>query len=376
MKERLLKTGKWTLLLCCILTCSCKEQQQQKPTPTYEAMTIEHTNRDLTRKYTATIKGRQDISIYPHIAGFITELSVNEGSTVKKGDKLFVIDQVPYIAALNTAKANIEVSKANVATAELTYKSKKQLFANNVISEFDKQLAKNKLLTAKAMLAQADAALINAENNLSYTVIKAPCNGVVGTLPYRVGSLVSAAIPKPLTTVSDNSEMYVYFSMTEKQLLGMVREYKSIDSALVKMPAIELFLNDGSLYEQKGKIESISGIIDQGTGSVSLRAAFTNEGRLLHSGGAGVINIPYTKDKCIVIPQNATFEIQDKVFVYKIVDGVAKATMITVFPDHDGKEYIVESGLNVGESVLLDGIITMRDGTPVKVKSVQPNLEK
>ena len=200
-----------------------------------------------------------------------------EGESVKKGQVLFIIDQVPYQAALNTAIANVEAAKASVATAQLTYESKQELYKNKVVSEFDLKTAYNTLLSAKAQLAQAEAQEVNARNNLSYTEVKSPSNGVIGTLPYRVGALVSASLPKPLTTVSDNSEMYVYFSMTENQLLALTRQYGSKDKALENMPEIELQLNDKSLYPQTGKIETISGVIDQNTGTVSLRAAFPNE---------------------------------------------------------------------------------------------------
>ncbi len=245
----------------------------------YAVMTIATTDREIPINYSATIRGRQDIAIYPQVSGTIFELCVNEGQTVSKGQPLFIIDQVPYKAALQTAEANVAAAKAGVATAQLTYDSKKELYAKNVVSQYDLLTAENTLLTAKAQLAQAEAQRVNAANNLSYTVVKAPANGVVGTLPYRVGALVSASIPQPLTTVSDNSDVYVYFSMTENQLLNLTRQYGSIANTLKNMPDIQLQLNDGSIYDQTGRIESISGIIDTSTGSVQLRAAFPNKRR-------------------------------------------------------------------------------------------------
>ena len=173
---------------------------------------------------------------------------------------------MPYKAALQTAEANVAAAKAGVATAQLTYDSKKELYAKNVVSQYDLLTAENTLLTAKAQLAQAEAQRVNAANNLSYTVVKAPANGVVGTLPYRVGALVSASIPQPLTTVSDNSDVYVYFSMTENQLLNLTRQYGSIANTLKNMPDVRLVLNDGSVYDRTGRIESISGVIDTSTG--------------------------------------------------------------------------------------------------------------
>ena len=210
MKQTFVKAA---VLACCMAAVGCKQAPMTMDPGEYAVMTIATTDREIPSNYSATIRGRQDIAIYPQVSGTISQLCVNEGQKVAKGQTLFIIDYVPYKAALQTAEANVEAAKAGVATAQLTYDSKKELFARNVVSQFDLSTANNNLLTAKAQLAQAEAQRVNAANNLSYTVVKAPTDGVVGTLPYRVGALVSASIPQPLTTVSDNSEMYVYFSM-------------------------------------------------------------------------------------------------------------------------------------------------------------------
>ena len=241
-----------------------------------------------------------------------------------------------------------------------------------MISQFDLSTSENQLLTAKAQLAQAEAQRVSAANNLSYTVVKAPTDGVVGTLPYRVGALVSASMPQPLTTVSDNSDMYVYFSMTENQLLNLTRTYGSIANTLKSMPDVQLRLSDGSLYDVTGRIESISGVIDSSTGSVQLRAVFDNKSGLLHSGGSGNVVIPSTFKDCIVIPQNATFELQDKVYVYKVVDGKASSAMIDVEKISDGREYIVRSGLVPDEVIVAEGVGLLREGTPIVAKRSQP----
>jgi membrane fusion protein (multidrug efflux system) len=331
-------------------------------------MTIATTDREIPSNYSATIRGRQDIAIYPQVSGTISQLCVNEGQKVTKGQTLFIIDQVPYKASLQTAEANVEAAKAGVATAQLTYDGKKELFARNVVSQFDLSTANNNLLTAKAQLAQAEAQRVNAANNLSYTVVKAPTDGVVGTLPYRVGALVSASIPQPLTTVSDNSEMYVYFSMTENQLLALTRQYGSIAETLKSMPGVQLQLSDGSTYDQTGRVESISGVIDTSTGSVSLRAAFPNPNGLLHSGGAGNVILPSIYKDCIAVPQAATFELQDKVYVYKVVDGKATSAMIDVEKISNGREYIARTGLVPGDVIVAEGVGLLREGTPIVPK--------
>lgn len=366
MKQTFVKAA---IMASFMAAVSCGQAPTEQGPAQYGVTTIATTDREIQSNYSATIRGRQDIDIYPQVSGTISELRVTEGQSVSKGQTLFIIDQVPYKAALQTAEANVAAAKASVATAQLTYDSKKELFAKSVVSQYDLSTAENTLLTAKAQLAQAEAQRVNAANNLSYTVVKAPANGMVGTLPYRVGALVSASIPQPLTTVSDNSEMYVYFSMTENQLLNLTREYGSIDNTLKNMPDVQLRLNDGSVYDEAGRIEAISGVIDTSTGSVQLRAAFPNPNGLLHSGGAGNIILPYVRKQCVVIPQAATFELQDKVYVYKVVDGKATSAAIAVDRISNGREYIVNSGLVPGDVIVAEGVGLMREGTPVQPKA-------
>lgn len=372
MKKSFLKAAAF---LCALAAVGCGQAPVTMPPAQYAILEVAAGTRVIPSNYSATIRGRQDIDIYPQVGGTIAQLCVNEGQTVSKGQTLFIIDQVPYKAALQTAEANVAAAKAAVSTAQLVYNSKKELFAKNVVSKFDLATAENSLLTAKAHLAQAEAQRVNAANSLSYTVVKAPANGVVGTLPYRVGALVSAAMPRPLTTVSDNSVMYVYFSMNENQLLDLTRQYGSIAATLKQMPDVELQLSDGSIYSEKGRIESISGVIETSTGTVSLRAAFPNKGGLLHSGGSGNIILPRTYENCIVVPQLATFELQDRVFVFKYVDGVAKSAAIAVEKINNGKEYIVLSGLSVGEQIVGEGAAMLREGTPIMPKQAAPAME-
>ena len=250
----------------------------------------------------------------------------------------------------------------------LTTESKELLFKQNIISEFDLNMAKMQLASQKATLAQAKANEVNARNNLSYTYVKSPADGVVGTLPFRVGTLVSPSDSTPMTSVSDNSEMFVYFSMTESQVLSLTREHGSLDAALKAMPSIELQLSDGSIYQEKGRIEAISGIIDPTTGSVTVRAKFPNHRRLLLSGGSGNVILPHKAEGCIVIPQSATYEIQDKVYVYTLKDGKASSKIIGVFNISNGKEYVVENGLERGDTIVVEGVGLLREGDAVKIK--------
>lgn len=355
----------------------CGPKAVQKTDLNYKLMEISLQDRNLEKNYSSRIEGKQDIAIYPQISGFITEVCVEEGQKVKKGQTLFIIDQVPYKAALNTAIANVKVAESSLATAELTYNSKKELFSKNVVSQYDLSLAENNYLSAKAQLAQMEAQKINAENNLSYTVVKSPSDGVVGVLPYKVGALVSASIPNPLTTVSDNSEMYVYFSMNENQMLQLYREYGTKENAIRKMPAVKLQLNDRSIYGYDGHIATISGVLDRSTGSVSVKAVFPNPDGLLISGGTGNVIFPSLREDCIVIPKVATYEIQEKIFAFKVVDGIAKATEVKVIPA-SGQEYIVESGLSVGDFIVAEGAGLLKNGTRVlpEGESAGQNISK
>ena len=361
---------KWLRLIgivgCTVWMASCKQATDAGVKPSFAIMEVKAADKELSTSYSATIRGRQDIDIYPQVSGTIEKLCVTEGQTVRRGQLLFVIDQIPYRAALKTAVANVEAARAAMATAELTYNSNKELYAQKVVSEFSLKTAENTYLTAKAQLTQAEAQEVNARNNLSYTEVKSPSDGVVGALPYRVGALVGANLPYPLTTVSDNSDMYVYFSMTENQLLALTRQYGSMDEALKNMPEVELILNDNSVYNKKGVIESISGVIDRQTGTVMARVVFPNESRLLHSGASGTIVVPSIYKDCIAIPQGATVQMQDKVVVYKVVDGKAVSTLITVAGINDGREYVVLSGLQSGDEIISEGAGLVREGTQVK----------
>lgn len=351
-----------------LLFSACRPEQRPQPETAYNVLTVTPSDQEIATSYSASIKGRQDIDILPQVGGFLTKVCVTEGQRVHKGQLLFVIDQVAYKAQLETAEANVAAAQAALATAELTYSSKKELFKEKVISEFELKTAENALLSARAQLAQAQAQKVNARNSLSYTEVKSPSDGVVGTLPYKIGALVSPEMPRPLTTISDNSVMYVYFSLTENQLLGLMRQYGSKEKAIADMPAIKLQLNDHELYGHEGRVESISGVVDSKTGTASIRAAFPNPENLLFSGTSGSVIIPQQKSNAIVIPRNTTFEIQDKIYVYKVTDGNAVATPVSVTRLDDGNSYIVNEGLASGDVIVSEGVGLIREGQPIKVR--------
>ena len=376
MKSRLV------LLACCLaLLSSCGQGNKGTGSaPEIAVMEVNTTTANLTNSYPATIKGKQDVEIRPMVSGFITKLHVDEGAVVRKGQVLFTIDPVQYKAAVQTAKAAVETAKAALSTQQLTVDNKRQLNQKNIVSDYDLKMAENQLAQTRAQLAQAEAQLINAQNNLSYTEVTSPSDGVVGIIPYRVGSLVSASIATPLTTVADISEMYAYFSMTERQLLELVREGGTIKEILDKMPDVQLQLIDGTMYADSGRVETISGVIDQTTGSVNMRALFPNKRNILRSGGTGNVVFPNPLHDVIMIPQSATTEIQDKKFVFTLQpDNTLKNTEIKVFTLDDGKYYYVTEGLKKGDKIAIEGVQSLKDGeaiTPITPADKEAEYQK
>lgn len=332
----------------------------------FAVMTVTASSSAQTRSYPATIKGLQDIEIRPQVSGFVVQLCVDEGATVRKGQALFKIDDTQYAATLRQAEANVKTAQANVNTLTLTERNKKMLHDKQIISDFEYEEAVNNLLSAKASLAQAEAARISAKQNWDFCTVTSPSDGVVGTFPYRVGALVSASISDPMTTVSEIGNMYVYFSMTEKDLLNLTRAGGTLEEQLEKMPAVKLQLADGTMYEFEGKIDAVSGVIDQSTGSVSMRALFPNSKNILRSGGMANVIFPYTIENIIVIPQRVTVEIQDKKFVYVVQpDSTLKYTEIRISPLDDGQNFLVTEGLTPGDQIVTEGVQTLSAGQKI-----------
>lgn len=383
IKKRGIGLGRVSLLvlgITALTACGGGQGGMKMGDDEFAVMTLATAESHQAKKYPATIKGLQDIEIRPQVSGLVVKLCVDEGATVKKGQALFQIDPTQYKAAFDQAKAGAEAAKAALETVSSTLDNKKMLHEQKIISDFEYQTAENNLLSAKANLSQAEAAYTAAKQNLDFCTVKSPSDGVIGTFPYRVGSLVSPSIQQPLTTVSQIGDMYVYFSMTEKQLLELTRAGGTMKGELDKMPAVKLQLADGSMYEAEGKVDAVSGVINQTTGSVSMRAVFPNDNKVLRSGGAANILFPYTMENIIIIPQYATQEIQDKKFVYVLqADNTLKHTEIQVSNLSDGKNFIVLGGLKAGEKIVVEGVQTLRDGqkiTPITEAEREAKYQK
>ncbi len=333
----------------------------------YAVRTVTVQSTELQTAYPATIKGIQDVQIRPKVSGFLTQVCVQEGQTVSAGQLLFVIDNETYQAQVRQATAAVNTAKAQLNTSKLTYENSKKLFENKVIGQYELETTANSYATAQASLAQAEANLASAKDALSYCYVKSPASGVVGSLPYKVGALVSSSSAEPLTTVSDISTMEVYFSVTEKDLLQMAKGEGGMNAAIANYPAVNLQLADGSIYSEPGKIVKASGVIDATTGSVSLIARFANPRHELRSGGSGQIVIPDMSSNAVIIPQVATSEVQNKKFVYLVgKDNKVKYSEIKVHPVDDGVNYIVTDGLKPGDRYVSKGITSLTDGMEIK----------
>lgn len=351
-----------------LLLASCGNKGNMKMGDNeYPVVTIGSQNAELQTTYPATIKGVQDVQIRPKVSGFITKVCVQEGQAVKAGQLLFVIDNTTYQAAVRQAQASVNSAKSQLNTAKLTYENSQKLFKSNVIGSYELQSSQNSYETAMAAVAQAKAALASAQETLGFCYVKSPANGVVGSLPYKVGALVSAGSVDALTTVSDVATVEVYFSVTEKDILDLTKTAGSTHAAISAYPPVKLLLSDGTTYKHPGKVTKVSGVIDASTGSVSMIARFPNPERLLKSGGSGTIVVPRDNSNAIVIPQTVTTEVQNKIFVYTVgKDNKVKYTEITVDPQNDGNHYVVTGGLHVGDRIVTKGITSLTDGMEIK----------
>lgn len=356
------------IVLAGLSIASCKSRTVEEETSDYKTLTVKLENRTLMQGYSARLDGQQVVEVRPQVSGLITRICIDEGQKVRKGQVLFVIDQVPYQAALAEATANVKSAEANLATAKLNLESTEVLREKNVVQDYDLNAARNELAVAEAALAQAQAQEMSARNNLSYTEVKSPVDGVASMIAYRVGALVSSSISEPLVTLSDDSNVYAYFSLNESQITSLTEQYGSLDEFMKRMEDVELQMTGGRMYGEKGHISAVSGIVTTGTGTVVLRADFPNDRGLLRSGGSATVMVPTTLAQVVVIPQSATYELQNKTFVYKVVNGKAQSAPVTLYRLNNGTEYVVEEGLQPGDVIIAEGAGLVKEGVNVNIK--------
>ena len=359
-------------VLLSFILVSCGNKQQQKAVSgqpkSYQVITISPDSVEIYYDFPAVIQGENVVEIRPKIDGYIEKIYVDEGATVKKGQLLFRINNPQYEQELRSAEASVKTAEAQMASAQMSVNKVKPLVEKDIISSYELEAAIYELKVKQAAVNQAKAALANARINVGYTAISSPINGIIGTLPHKEGSYISNATSSPLTSISSSGNMYAYFSMNEKYLLDISRVVKgtTLQDKLKLFPAVSLLLADGSLYAEKGNIETASGLVTTETGSVNFRATFPNPLAILKSGNSGIVRIPRTLDTAFVIPQSATYDLHGKHFVYVVArDSTVKNTAIEVTATPDGKGYVVNSGLSAGDVVAVQGANELKDGVKI-----------
>lgn len=358
-------------------SCTGKQGQQQTAAQpqSYDVLQIMPHTVSIYTDYPATIQGQEVIEVRPRVEGYLEELYVDEGARVRRGQKLFRVSSPQYEQELRSAEAGIYTARADVDAAEMTVRKTQPLVEKEIISEYELESAVYTLQSRRAALAQAHATLANARANIGYTVITSPADGIIGTIPYKKGSLVSSTSASALTTLSADGAVYAYFALNEKQLLDFNRRFagRTIQEKLQNLPAVQLVLADGSLYSHTGKVETASGLVTTATGSANFRATFTNPEGLLKSGGSASLRLPREMSDALLIPQSASYELQDKRLVYVVGAGnkVSSKAILTT-PTNDGQFFIVTSGLDNGDKVVLHGLTALRDSVAIQPHMVNP----
>lgn len=354
-----------------LLLWSCQNKQGGQTAPSVRnVLELKTESCMLSKPYAAVLEADNEVAVRPRVSGYIFEQHVEEGDFVKKGQLLFTIDPIQMQAEVDVAKANVAAAQAQVQTAQLTFDSKSDLFKQNIISANDLQMADNSLQSAKAALAQSKAALTNAQRNLEFCNITSPVDGLVGVIAYTPGNLVSSTSERPLTTVTDVSTMRCYFSISEREALALSRQYGSPVEIAKALPEVQLKLVDGTLYPHKGKVVTVSGVPDELTGAIRVRADFPNPDYMLKSGFTGTILFPTRVDSAILIPQSATYEVQSERFVYTVSDSnTVHATRIEVLSINDGLRFVVTEGLQPQQKIVTDGVSFLREGQTIRPKN-------
>jgi len=367
-----------SILAASVLIASCGKNDKQAQAggapqiKEYKTLTLQTQSATLNTDFPASIQGQQNIEIRPRVEGYIDKIFVDEGAVVKAGQPLFKISAPEYEQQVRTAAASIKSAQASLSTAKLAVNKVKPLVEKGIISKYDLESAQYTYDSAVASLAQANAALVNAKTNLGYTTVTSPVNGVVGSIPFRLGSLVSSNTAEPLTTVSSIGNVYAYFAMNEKALLNLTKEASgaSLTQAIKKIPPVSLLLADGTAYPEKGYVETVNGLINTATGTVNIRARFPNPKGIIRSGSSTTVRIPNEVKDAILVPQSATFELQDRIFAVTVgKDGKTKNVAITKLENPAGNYYVVTEGLKAGDQIVLEGVAALKDGSEIKANN-------
>ncbi|MDJ1497188.1 efflux RND transporter periplasmic adaptor subunit [Cytophagaceae bacterium DM2B3-1] len=363
-----------SLLLGLLYACGGNSEQagNQMETPEIPVLEVKSMSASTYRDIPATLEGKVNVELRPQVDGYLEKIYIDEGAFVTKGQPLFQINEAPYREQLHTAEASLLAAKASVTKAKLEVDRLTPLVQNKVVSEIQLQSAQAAYEAAKANEAQAQAMVSSARINLGYTHITAPVSGYIGRIPYKTGSLVGRSEPQSLTVLSDVNEMYAYFSMSEAEFLQFKERFpgNTIQEKITHLPPVQLVLSDNSLFPQPGKIETLEGQFNKTMGSISFRAVFSNPGGLLRSGNTGKVRMPNLYNTAMVIPQEATFELQDQVLVFTVTDSNKVVSRPVQIADQSGNYYLVGNGIKAGEQIVFAGHNRLRDGALIKPQRV------
>jgi len=369
-------------LAAAVAIYSCKDGNAEAghgamPPPSLPVITVKALPATTYQDFPASVQGRQDVEIRPQIDGYLTAIEVDEGAYVHKGQPLFLIDKRPYEEQLNTAQANLQAAESSLENAQINVDKLKPLVQNNVVSDVQLKSAQASYNTAKAAVDQAKASVQYARVSLTYTTITAPSDGYVGVIPFKTGSLVTKAQAGALTVVSETRDMRVYFSMSEPDFLEFKQKYpgNTIAEKVKQMPPVQLVLADNSVYPQPGKVELVEGQFDKTVGAIRFRASFPNAEGTLRSGNTGKVRIPTTLKSALVIPQDASFELQGKVFVYTVGDSNKITTKPLTISGNTTNYYFVSEGVKEGDKIVLSSMSTtlfggLRDGMVINPQMI------
>ena len=361
------------VLTMSILCTNCGEDATQPVKDCYRLLRVQRRDITLNRNFTVKLEGIHSIQVRPLVSGRLAKILVKEGAHVKKGQPLFVIDQSPYIAAVDAAKAQVSTARAALSSAQLNLDGKEKLYAQQMVGESDLLRARHAKEEAYTQVEAAQAELESACVQLGYTTVCSPADGVIGMIEYRVGDLVETDGDLHMVIVSDNSYLHAYGALSEESLSELLQDFNcnSADELLEKLPPVTLYSNWGYKLEEKGHIDAISGTVEQDNGSTYIRASFHNPTEILRNGSNGYIELPYVRHNVIVIPQEAVVDIHNQYLVYKVVDGKAVETKVTILPYNDGQNYVVTGGLEPDDVIIAEGAGFVTDGMEVTEKKVK-----
>ena len=343
-----------------------------QPPPALPVISVSNLPVTTYREFNASIEGTKNIEVRPQVDGYLDKIYVDEGAYVKKGQLLFKINEQPFREQLNNANANLLASKAALENAQININKLTPLVQNNVISDVQLKTAQASYNAAKANVDQAEATVKAAQINLGYTTITAPVDGYIGRIPFKTGSLVVKNQTEALTLLSEIKDVYVYFSLSEPDFIEFKNQFpgNTVEEKIKHIPPVELMLADNSIYQQKGKVEIAEGQFNKTMGAINFRAIFSNGNGLLRSGNTGKIRVPRQVENSIIVPQEATFELQDKIMVFQLTDSNKVVGIPIKVESRSGNYYLVEKGLKTGDKIVYTGLERLHDGMVIEPQKI------